>query len=162
MISHLQHVNPDSNVLLVGILPCAAESAPGPDGTFPWPNSLSTGIAHVNKALEEFASQHNLVHYIDCADDMLVGDQVRAGVCMRHGSDAHIAVLMILETAFDSACWCLVNCKSLNSVKQDIHLPLRAVPHGLSSSPDTAAEHALIDAVSSMCLCKLTAYLLVV
>lgn len=89
MVSHLQHVNPDSNVLLVGILPCAAESTPGPDGTYPWPNGLSPGIAHVNKALEEFALQHNLVHYVDCADDMLIGDQVSAGVCIRHDSNVH-------------------------------------------------------------------------
>ena len=89
MVSHLQHVNPDSNVLLVGILPFAAESDPGPDGMFPWPNIFSSGMAHVNEALEDFASQHNLVHYIDCADDMLLGDQVSGGVCMRHGSDVH-------------------------------------------------------------------------
>ncbi len=77
MVSHLQHVNPDSEVLLVGILPCAAETSPGPEGLFAWPNGLSAGISKVNEALEDFASQHHLVHYVDCADEMLLQGQVR-------------------------------------------------------------------------------------
>lgn len=77
MVSHLQHVNPDSEVLLVGILPCAAETSPGPEGLFAWPNGLSAGISRVNKALEGFASQQHLVHYVDCTDEMLLQGQVR-------------------------------------------------------------------------------------
>lgn len=77
MVSHLQHVNPDSEVLMVGILPCAAETSPGPEGLFAWPNGLSAGISQVNAALEGFASQHHLVHYVDCTDEMLLQGQVR-------------------------------------------------------------------------------------
>ena len=77
MVSHLQHANPDSTVLMVGILPCAAETSPDPGGLFAWPNGLSAGIRRVNTALEGFASQHSLVHYVDCTDEMLVQGQVR-------------------------------------------------------------------------------------
>lgn len=77
MVSHLQHANPDSTVLMVGILPCAAETSPDPGGLFAWPNGLSAGIGRVNAALEGFASQHKSVHYVDCTDEMLVQGQVR-------------------------------------------------------------------------------------
>lgn len=77
MVSHLQHANPDSTVLLVGILPCAAETSPGPGGLFAWPNGLTAGISRVNAALEGFASQHKSVHYVGCTDEMLVQGQVR-------------------------------------------------------------------------------------
>lgn len=77
MVSHLQHANPDSTVLMVGILPCAAETSPGPKGLFAWPNGLSAGISRVNTALEGFASQHHFVQYVDCTDEMLLQGQVR-------------------------------------------------------------------------------------
>ncbi|KAL0031376.1 hypothetical protein WJX79_007386 [Trebouxia sp. C0005] len=80
MVSHLQHVNPDSEVLMVGILPCAAETSPGPEGLFAWPNGLSAGISQVNAALEGFASQHHLVHYVDCTDEMLLQGQISESV----------------------------------------------------------------------------------
>ncbi|KAL0049041.1 hypothetical protein WJX82_004927 [Trebouxia sp. C0006] len=76
MVSHLQHANPDSTVLMVGILPCAAETSPDPGGLFAWPNGLSAGIRRVNTALEGFASQHSSVHYVDCTDEMLVQGQI--------------------------------------------------------------------------------------
>ncbi|KAL0026217.1 hypothetical protein WJX77_002931 [Trebouxia sp. C0004] len=80
MVLHLQHANPDSTVLMVGILPCAAETSPGPEGLFAWPNGLTAGISRVNAALEDFASQHHLVHYVDCTDEMLLQGQISDSV----------------------------------------------------------------------------------
>ena len=76
-MSHLQQQNPDTVVLLVGILPVAVETSPDDQGIFEWPNLFSPAIGHVNQALETFASEHSLVHYIDCADDMLINGEVR-------------------------------------------------------------------------------------
>ena len=61
--------------------------SPGTEGLFLWPNSFSAGTANVNEALEEFASRHALVHYVNCADDMLVDGQVQI---LLHLSARHV------------------------------------------------------------------------
>jgi len=109
MVSHLQHANPDSTVLMVGILPCAAETSPSPEGLFAWPNGLSAGISRVNEALKGFASQHNLVHYVDCTDEMLVQGQVRHPASLEihmspKAAAVHVCVSCVQEAAAKKIC----------------------------------------------------------
>lgn len=73
---HLQQVNPDTVILLVGIIPLAEVYTPDEQGHFQWPNKYSASIAQINGALQAIAAQHNLVHYVDCGEDMLTGGQV--------------------------------------------------------------------------------------
>ena len=73
---HLQQVNPDTVILLVGIIPLAEVYSPDEEGQFQWPNKFSESIAQINEALQAIAAQHNLVHYLDCGEDMLTRGQV--------------------------------------------------------------------------------------
>ena len=75
-MTHLQQVNPDTVILLVGILPLAEQYTPDEEGRFLWPNQYSASITQINDALQAFASQHSLVHYVKCEAAMLVDGQV--------------------------------------------------------------------------------------
>ena len=69
-------MNPDTTIILIGVIPLGEEYSPDEDGLFRWPNKYSDAIAQINEALQSFAADQSLLHYADCGDDMLIDGQV--------------------------------------------------------------------------------------
>ena len=65
--------NPSTTSLLVGVLPRGDE----PDGdVFPQPNKYSQSIKEVNAKLQQYASTHHQVVYVECEEELLTDGQV--------------------------------------------------------------------------------------
>ena len=72
MVSHLQHKNPDTTILLVAALPAAFPNTQHAQGMYPWPNEFTPSVSHVSQALQAFAWQHEAVEFLDCANECLL------------------------------------------------------------------------------------------
>ncbi len=68
MLRFLRDSNPSSQVIAMGILPRGWEDEAR---RYTWPSRYSPSIAFVNAALAQYASQDDMVHYLNCGPMLL-------------------------------------------------------------------------------------------
>ncbi len=73
-MTYLQQVNPNTTIVLMGILPWGLVDQ---GGTYLWPNEYTQGILTVNSLIQDFATGLSNVHYIDCGHQLFPTGQVR-------------------------------------------------------------------------------------
>ena len=73
MVTYLQALNPDTHIVLMGLLPWGLVQRAG---VYDWPNLYTEGISIVNTNIEAFAVGQRNVHYVDCGSMLYPDGQV--------------------------------------------------------------------------------------
>lgn len=66
IVQHLHQVNPDTPILLLGMVAMADQEEPNAEGVFPWPNKFTAATEMLNEQLDQVAIRLDDVHYHDC------------------------------------------------------------------------------------------------
>lgn len=100
-MQYLQQNNPNSEMILMAILP-RANLEPS-SGVFQWPNKFTKAIESVNSGLAAFASKQAKMHYIDCAQHLVPDGKVSSSP-LGAMTLASVLILLLLYTTYDVAC----------------------------------------------------------
>ena len=74
IVTYLQQVNPNTTIILLGILPWGLVDQ---GGTYVWPNEYTQGISTVNSLIQQLATGLSNVYYSDCGRQLFPTGQVR-------------------------------------------------------------------------------------
>ena len=73
IVTYLQQLNPDTQIVLMAILPWGLVDV---QGVYVWPNEYTPGIGIVNELIQAFAANKTNVHYVDCGHVLYPTGQV--------------------------------------------------------------------------------------